>query len=421
MSLSQGFGEDFGDAGVKNITTAYAISALRYETAPPLGKIIIQGDAGADNGGGQLSIEELPAGTDYAVKDKNGNIWTVDEQGNISRAGQVAAGGLPTAVNTEGISGTSNNPRLAAFSAEGIALAWDANNSRYAFDDPATLPQPIRQYYPKVRAANGEQTYLPFKAVINGQTDVLDAHITLSDTALNAARIIFKTLLQGKEIPHAKTPLSPTQRRYTLTLKGAFDYAQETVLAVLLPADTAKKQQVISAFTLVHLSPKTIDLSLVPLDQAAQEQLPRYKAAIQDIYQKVGVTFNIAEKPLLDISDLVQGDIDTGDPELMSTYTKTQQRINNRYPYQDDRYVLFITSRRASKGQQGYFRLNGHRIRLRRCRRQNPRSRTRTRRLQTPTPVERLQRIQSQPGTYPTPHRLQYRHPSQPPRLAVHQ
>lgn len=63
----------------------------------------------------------------------------------------------------------------------------------------------------------------------------------------------------------------------------------------------------------------------------------------------------------MDISDIVPGNtIQTEKTDFGSTYSEQQQKINRRYKAEsNDRYVLFVTSKTASGGQHGYFRLNG--------------------------------------------------------------
>ena len=112
---------------------------------------------------------------------------------------------------------------------------------------------------------------------------------------------------------------------------------------------------------MVHLEPKNINLSLVPLDEKSKTKLQEIKNNIQNIYNKVGVHFDIETKPVFDISSIVSGNtIETLDDDFGTTYSKQQQEINNLYKESNkSRYVLFITDKKSSTGQKGYFRLNG--------------------------------------------------------------
>lgn len=127
-----------------------------------------------------------------------------------------------------------------------------------------------------------------------------------------------------------------------------------------MPKDSISKQKIISSFRLVHLSPKTVNVSLVPLDANSQSKLQSQGDKLNQIYKKIGITFNVTKDPVLDISSIVSGDtINSEDAELMSTYSSQQQQINALYKGTDARYVLFVTEKQSSTTQKGYMRLNG--------------------------------------------------------------
>lgn len=189
---------------------------------------------------------------------------------------------------------------------------------------------------------------------------MFDAKVSITDPALKDAKIIFKTLSLGKAIEAIELSKTNTERNYQLKLPGTFDYAEEEVIAVLMPKDSTSKQKVISNFRLVHLSPKTVNVSLVPLDVNSQSKLQAQGKKINQIYNKIGVSFTVKEEPVLDISNIVSGNtIGSEDADLMSTYSPQQQQINALYKGTDARYVLFVTDKTSSTGQNGYMRLNG--------------------------------------------------------------
>lgn len=189
---------------------------------------------------------------------------------------------------------------------------------------------------------------------------MFDAKVSITDPALKDAQIIFKTLSLGKAIEAIELSKTNTERNYQLKLPGTFDYAEEEVIAVLMPKDSTSKQKVISNFRLVHLSPKTVNVSLVPLDANSQSKLQAQGKKINQIYNKIGVSFTVKEEPVLDISNIVSGNtIGSEDADLMSTYSPQQQQINALFKTTYDRYVLFVTDKTSSTGQNGYMRQNG--------------------------------------------------------------
>ncbi|WOC53122.1 hypothetical protein BPO_p0039 (plasmid) [Bergeyella porcorum] len=230
----------------------------------------------------------------------------------------------------------------------------DANDSKYAFDSQEITKLPKDQY-PSVKNADGTAVLVPYKAVVNGKDDLITAKITITDQEiLKDAKIEFKVLSSGKNIEAVQSG-----NDYKLKLKGAYDYAEEEIVAALVPNDKEKKQQIISSFRLVHLSPKDINVSFVPLDKEAQNKLDDYGNKVNSTYQKVGINFNVRKEDIpKGFSELGIGDkIESGDPKLMSTYGSDQIKINSLYKGTDQRYVMFVTSKQASTGADGYFRL----------------------------------------------------------------
>ena len=272
----------------------------------------------------------------------------------------IAEGGASNSTNTDGITGSGNNATVNQYTAKGIKIEWKENvGGQFAYDTAEKTKLP-KDKYPSVKDSENNTVYVPYKATVNKQTELFDAKIIITDPTLKDAKIIFKTLSIGKEIEATELNKTNTERNYQLKLVGAFDYAEEEVIAVLMPKDAKDKQQVISSFRLIHLSPKTVDVSLVPLDANSQSKLQSQGDKLNQIYKKIGINFNVKKEPVLDISSIVSGDtINSEDADLMSTYSPQQQQINALYKGTDARYVLFVTDKKSSTGQKGYMRLNG--------------------------------------------------------------
>lgn len=360
--VSTGVGELFGDQGIGYREVKYKVDHIEVVTTPPPGKIIIHSGPGNDGDSEGAGKEELPLGKDYEIKDEDGNIWYVDEKGNVTKGGKVAEGGASTSQNTDGVSGNGKNASLNAYTAKGVNMTWNASHSTYAYDDASKAVGKLQSEYPKVKDASGKDVYISYKAVVNKSSDTFEANVSFTDASLASQKVVFKTLENGKEIKANLTPGTETSasRTYTLQLEGTFSYATEQVIAVLMPKDKDAKQQVISSFNLVHLEPKTVDVSLVPLDNASASNLDTQAKNLNEIYKKVGVSFNVKKDGVLDVSSIVSGDaIETPDDKALSTYSQMQTSINNLYKGTDARYVLFVTNKKSSTGQNGYMRLNG--------------------------------------------------------------
>ncbi|MDY3345647.1 fibronectin type III domain-containing protein, partial [Riemerella anatipestifer] len=344
---SAGVGELFGDQGVKDITIDYEISDIKYVATPPPGKLVIEGNAGAgnnnDTGSGTSSQQELPVGKDYTIIDKKGNVWAVDEEGNVTKGGEVAKGGASTPENTSGVDSKGS---ATAITAKGIRVIFkNSPRSQYAFDEPTKA---LTSDYKEL---NGK--LIPFKAVENKKEEPFIASVELTDSSISADSLIFKTS-KGVKIASKKIG-----NDYELTLKGLYSYATEEVQAVIKQGD---KYNIAGVFNLVHISPKEIKLNLIPTTGVRITEPQQQE--IKNIYKKIGIDVSIKVTPPFDISPyLVDGKLPTEDVfGDLSKYSPAQNAIISAYKSKNEvglEYYLFVTDKPSSNGQNGYMRLNG--------------------------------------------------------------
>jgi len=370
---SAGLGEIFGDKGIKDIKINYEIEKITLVMTPAPGVLRIVGiDPNGENKG---PVQELPAGRDYTITDSNGKIWQVDEQGTVTEGEEIAKSGKSNADNTEGVktSASGNISEITQYSANGVAIKWiSMKDSHFYFDTPDITKIPFDKY-PQVKDTKGRNIVIPYKAVVKGQKEFIGARIIIEDPKLKEAKIEFKVLGSGKLINAELVSNTGNQREYNLELKGVFSYGEEEIMAVLLPSEkqqTSKvdnkqkelkeaKQKIIGSFRLVHLEPKNVNLSLVPLDKASEAELDTIAKNIHNTYSRAGINFDIKKQPVLDISAITTKDIDTPDDNPLSHYSKMQQSINRLYPAKINEYVLFITEKASSTGQKGFMPLGG--------------------------------------------------------------
>ncbi len=371
---SAGLGEIFGDKGIKDIKINYKIEKITLVMTPAPGVLRIVGiDPNGENKG---PVQELPAGRDYTITDSNGKIWQVDEQGTVTEGEEIAKSGKSNADNTEGVktSASGNISEITQYSANGVAIKWiSMKNSRFYFDTPDITGIPFDRY-PQVKDTKGRNIVIPYKAVVKGQKEFIGARIIIEDPKLKEAKIEFKVLGSGKLINAELISNTGNQREYKLELKGVFSYGEEEIMAVLLPSENQQKtnkedkkqkelkeakQKIIGSFRLVHLEPKNVNLSLVPLDKASEAELDTIAKNIHNTYSRAGINFDIKKQPVLDISAITTKDIETPDDNPLSHYSKMQQSINRLYPAKINEYVLFITEKASSTGQKGFMPLGG--------------------------------------------------------------
>jgi len=314
------------------------------------GDIVVNGENGE-----QITI---PGGkdtviTDSGVVDENGKVivppkvYTVDSQGNGSNQGvAMAEGGKPSPENTDGV---DKSGQATAITAKGISIAFSGNGGKYAFDVmPEKAPENVQKLYKKL----GDKA-LPYKAVLNGDSDTVIATVDLTDSNIKLDSIVFKTE-NG-----AKIDFKRTDKVFVLTVKGNLSYAEEQILATVKQGD---KWKVIGAFMLVHISPKEVNLVLVPLNKSTQIPADAEKS-LTSIYNKIGVKLNITRSSKVDYADSDKM-IEVGDSDFFETYTSEQQIINNSVKkladYKDNAYYLIYSDLPSNKPSiQGFMPLKG--------------------------------------------------------------
>jgi hypothetical protein len=329
--------EDFtgeGQGGQIEETVPFIIKDIVINTN---GDILVNGVDGQ-----QITI---PGGKDTVITDSKGNTYNVDKDGNGSNVPVAAAeGGKPTPENTDGV---DKNGQATAFTAKGISITFSGNGSKYAFDVmPDNASAALQKLYKKVG-----DVALPYKAVLNGDSDTLLGTVTVTGTNVKLDSIVFKTQ-NG-----AKIDFKRNDKVFVITVKGNLSYAEQQILATI---KEGKKWKVIGAFMLVDISPKNVNVALVPTDEVSEKKLDQVIASTQEIYNKVGIKINFIKEKVLNINSVVSGNtIQTEKNTLTSTYSADQQSINSLYQSTESSYVLFVTDKTSSTGQQGYMRLNG--------------------------------------------------------------
>jgi hypothetical protein len=336
--------EDFTGEGVGGQieeTVPFVISNITIDSNKD---IIVNGPNGE-----QITV---PGGKDTVIISKGengqpGKVYTVDSNGNVSGATSIATGGKSTPENTDGV---DKNGQAITYTARGITIQFTGNGSKYAFDVmPENAPKDVQKLYVKVGS-----TPLPYKAVVNGDSDTLLATLTIADNTIKPEEVIFKTQ-NGALIESRRNGSS-----FILTVKGNQTYAEEQVLATIKQGD---KWKVIGAFMLVHISPKEVNVVLVKLNNAT---IPLNATTdLERIYKTVGVKYNISPTVLnLDYNHPNKTSVTVGDSDFFATYTGDEQLINNQIKsspsYKTNSYYLIYSDLPPSKADvKGFMALKG--------------------------------------------------------------
>ena len=325
--IQEGIGEVFGDKGKKDQKMPFEIENENdIQVDSITGRITITGKV--DPKTGIAPKVTLPKGRDYVITDSQGKVYQLDESGKVTAKGTREQG---TQLAQQAGKGDSKNPPI---SNKHFKVEWLFNDE----------------------LANDTNGEIPYKALVKGKTSSFELRIQPADTT--QYDFFFHTE-NGVKIDAE----SKGEGLYKITRKGAFDFAQEElwVVAKEKKDKKGKKEELIGKCILVHLSPKEVNVALVPTQSG--QNLQEAIAQVQQIYEKVGVTLHITTEKPFDISDqLKNGTLPTenefGD---LSTYSPEQNAViakftTNRKPKENTYYIFLVND---GTGNHGYMRLGG--------------------------------------------------------------
>ncbi|MCD9637281.1 hypothetical protein LVK06_14405, partial [Tenacibaculum maritimum] len=325
---------DWAHNGIGNTASSNVDFVVSDVQTDPNGDILIIGENG--------ELVELPGGEDTVITDSNGQVWTVDEQGNISNGGSQAEGGASNPENTNGV---NNQGQATAITAKGVIVTFTkASDSKYGFDNYKSSYSLAKDLYKKL----ADDYYIPYKAVKKGDTETVIANLSITDSKIKPQDLIFKTK-EGVAI----TKIDSTATSYTLQLKGTFDDAEVETQALV---KQGAKYEVAGAFIQYQASPKNINVVLVNTTNTATNLV---KEALQAIYKQAMVNLTITEIDNFkaDLETLTpKGTIQSGESGFAAQYTEQQRQINSKlkeHPqYQQDAYYLILTDKEPSSSNE---------------------------------------------------------------------
>ncbi|MBW3520008.1 fibronectin type III domain-containing protein [Flavobacterium sp. NKUCC04_CG] len=336
---------------MEDLTGSGADGKIDKEIPFPIDSIVIDNNGDIIIKGPHGEEVILPGGKDIIIIDSEGNIWKIGEDvqpgDQITEPnGSLSTDGKPSPGNTNGV---DKNGQAIDFTAQGIRFAFENGPKAIYGWDAVSEKGATAKLKKEYREVKGQ--YLPYKAVAKGATDLVFAKAILTDGAsIHTDSLEFKTDL-GERIP-----FEVTTGGYLLKVKGSLNYAEEEILATVKQNG---KSQLAGAFRLVHITPKSIQLSLVPTTAKVKTQLEGQIKALQAIYTPLAITLNIRIEEVFDVdSDQLKSE----DKRYLTTYTKAQEAVINSYKGRasSDRYYLFVTGDQISDlSQQGYMRLQG--------------------------------------------------------------
>ncbi len=288
------------------------------------------------------AISKYPGGDDVVIIDRNGDVYHVDEDGNIRQGEPLADGG---GVDSENTPGVDENGNVSQLSAEGIKVEFIADNTyNYGFDAiPDGQEKQLESYYKQIKDAKGKPYTIINKAVGNGASDKIKGKVTITDSNVSINDLVIKTA-NGENVKYEVSG----SNEITLKLNGYYAFEHENIYATIQPKDNSKKQTIAGVFSLWHLSKKDVNVTIIPVGGVSLPSASELTSKINAIYGKasVNIKLTIADDFKVDKS-LYGGDtVQMGDSGFFTNYTEDQSSIINAYKAKETTsitsYYLFV-------------------------------------------------------------------------------
>ncbi|WP_170863096.1 fibronectin type III domain-containing protein [Pseudozobellia thermophila] len=278
-----------------------------------------------------------PLGDDMVITDSEGKTYYVDAEGKITEGGSLATGG---AISPDTVEGVSNNGQIESLTAEGVLVTFNEAGT-YAMDImPKGEIGKLKDEYTVIKDAEGNDYVLTHHAVKNRASTKIKAKIDIKNDAYDVSDVIFKTK-HGDSIP---TTFKGNQA--TLTLKGRFTFENEVIYAVVPDKDDSTKQLTAGAFTLWHLSERTVKVALVSVNGAS---LGNIESNVSDIFKKAVARIEFGESLSLSVTKDELGSnqkLDVGESAWAAAYNEEQKMLVNKVKqlpnYKTDTYYVLV-------------------------------------------------------------------------------
>lgn len=343
-TLAEQVGEFFeGDNDLDEITVNFPIPDTTAIT-------VVDGNVVITNPANGATVTE-PLGDDMVVTDSEGNVYHVDAAGNVTKGGIKDSGGI---VNADNVSGVNNRGEIESLTAPGIKVTFNTKGTFGMDLMPSGANAALREEYTIIEDYEGQDYVLTHHAVKKGADTQILASIAVTGNDYTAEDLIFKTK-QGetvtKDVVDGKTYLK---------LTGHYTLESETIYAVVTSKQDTTKQLTAGAFTLWHLTERSVDVALVAVNNAP---LDNYQETIDQIFDQGVAQVNFASPLQISINaEELGGSLDVGDSPFAAAYNAEQKmlinKVKNHPEYnRDTYYILVFNDIPAATGIAGFMPL----------------------------------------------------------------
>ena len=284
------------------------------------------------------ATETSPLGDDKVIVDAGGNVYHVDAGGNVTKGGQIDPSG---SVTTGNVTGVSTQGELEALTAEGIQVRFEDQDT-YGYDQmPSTANDKLKKEYTTIPDVTGQEYTLAHIAVEKGESISVTAKVVIAtSSAYGLADLKFKTKA-GELIP---AQINESNNTIDLSIKGHYSLESETIYAVVNSKQDSTQQLTAGAFTLWHLTDRTVNVVLVSVDDAP---LPNI-TTLENIFKKGIVSLTI-ETAAADLDDSTLGldkRLEIGDSPWLTAYNTEQKEViahlKSQIDYDKSKYYVIV-------------------------------------------------------------------------------
>ncbi|WP_375604905.1 AHH domain-containing protein [Flavobacterium davisii] len=327
------------------------IEEHQFETnfeIPDLSHISVSSNAivvtGAD---GQTQSFDHDPGELVVIRDPKGNVYAIPQGGDKPVAlneGQ-AAGFIPNAENTQGVSSSGTVTSLAAIAAR--VTFERAKESKYADDQMPTKAHPAIQKLYKTIPDGATSYNLYHKGIQNDgkgsrSFDYVEAVIEVKGSGIKPEEIQFN--IKGSTAKKIGTMVMKNGKAYQTLEVPVYDSSAPVELMALLPGKDGAKNQVLGVAKIIPIKilPE-VNLTLIPVNDAVlptglQDQLNGiYKDAAVQFKVTVAANYTVAKTEMECGKDALLDKLSEDQATFVETYQKT-------HPADKNQYYIFVTS-----------------------------------------------------------------------------
>lgn len=320
---------------------AFVIGTVTYDSAKK--QIVVHNIA-------RNSFTALQSGQNYQIKDKDGNIFLVSKDNQISKQSKATE----SIVQNGGPLAAGGQNTLLYFSEDQAIVSFLSHPTQALGYDAASLNSMASSQYEAIRKDFGYYL-VPIKAVPSAGIDKVLAKLESNPTNVEAKKIKFKTD-KGVAIPFTYDVLA---QQWTLTLSGSLHRQDFSVYAYY---GSGGKDTLCGKLNVMPLDHKVINVVMIPLNtyKTTQLKISELETYINRIFSQANIQCKLTLSKAF--KSTVKESISEADGTLSGSYSAAQAEVIGQYiaahPEQENTLYLFLCKEGSNSMAKGYTPLN---------------------------------------------------------------